>query len=72
MAGMRDKVKGSIKEATGILIADKALEREGKVDKVVGEVKETVGKVVDKVRAAITPTKDSASRRAKKAAKSLR
>ncbi len=72
MAGTRDKMKGSIKEATGILIADKALEREGKVDKAVGEMKDTVGKVLDKVRAAIIPTKDSVSRRAKKAAKSLR
>lgn len=71
MAGKRDKVKGTVKEATGILIGDKALEREGKLDKAVGGVKETVGKIVDKVRAAVTP-KPSLKQRAQKAAKSLR
>lgn len=63
MAGKRDKLKGKVKEATGILIGDKELEREGKVDQAVGRAKEVVEKVVSKVR----DVKD----RAKKAAKSL-
>jgi uncharacterized protein YjbJ (UPF0337 family) len=71
MAGTRDTVKGKLKQATGILIGDKKLEREGKLDEAVGTVKDTVGKVVDKVRDAVTPGKPSLKRRAKRAAKSL-
>ena len=71
MAGTRDTVKGKIKQATGILIGDKKLEREGKVDEAVGTVKDSVSKVVDKLRDAVTPGKPSLARRAKRAAKSL-
>ncbi len=71
MAGTRDTVKGKIKQATGILTGDKALEREGRVDEAVGKVKGSVGKVVDKLRAAVTPRKPSLKQRAKRAAKSL-
>jgi len=65
MAGTRDAVKGKIKEATGILIGDKELEREGKIDKAVGAVKGTVAKVVDKLRDAVVPARRPAKRRAK-------
>jgi uncharacterized protein YjbJ (UPF0337 family) len=71
MAGRRDKLKGTVKEATGILIGDKALEREGKFDKAVGSVKEAAEKIVNKVRDAVTP-KRTLKQRAQKAAKSLR
>ena len=66
MAGTRDRVKGKIKEATGILIGDKQLEREGKVDKAVGDVKGAVAKVVDTVRNAVAPANALGKRRAKK------
>ena len=72
MAGTRDTLKGKIKEATGILIGDKALEREGKIDKVVGAVKSKVETVVDKLRDAVVPKEISTKRRVTKAAKSLR
>ncbi len=71
MAGTGDKLKGKVKQATGILIGDKQLEREGKLDKAVGTVKETVSKVVDTVRDAVTPGKPPLTKRAKRAAKSL-
>ena len=72
MAGTRDTLKGKIKEATGILIGDKALEREGKIDKVVGAVKSKVETVVDKLRDAVVPKEISTKRRVTQAAKSLR
>ena len=65
MAGTRDTLKGKIKEATGILIGDKALEREGKVDKAVGAVKRAVAKAVDRVRTAVAPGRTPGKRRAK-------
>jgi uncharacterized protein YjbJ (UPF0337 family) len=55
MAGERDKLKGKVKEATGVLIGDKALEREGKVDQATGAVKGAIEKVVNKVRNAVVP-----------------
>ena len=55
MAGERDKLKGKVKEATGVLIGDKALEREGKVDQATGTVKGAIEKVVNKVRDAVVP-----------------
>ena len=38
----KDEVKGRAKQATGVLTGDKDLEREGKVDRVAGAVKEKV------------------------------
>lgn len=67
MAGTRDTVKGKIKQATGILIGDKQLEREGKIDSAVGAVKRSVTKVADQVREAVTPAKPSLKQRAKRA-----
>ena len=63
-SGKTDQVKGRVKEAAGVLTGDKQLEREGKLDRAAGNVKEkageladdvktTMGKVVDKVKAAI-------------------
>ena len=65
MAGTGDRVKGKLKEATGILIGDKKLEREGKVDNAVGEVKGAVAKVVDKVRDVVAPA-NTLGKRSKK------
>ncbi len=65
MSGKGDKVKGRIKEATGVLIGDKELEREGKIDTAVGKVKDTVEKVVEKVRGAVDSARDAVKRPAK-------
>lgn len=64
MGGKMDQAKGRTKEAVGVLVGDKELEREGKVQRVAGDIKEkaseiaddvkkTAGKVVDKVKEAI-------------------
>jgi uncharacterized protein YjbJ (UPF0337 family) len=40
MAGEKDKMKGSVKEAAGKLTGDERTEAEGKTDKAKGEVKD--------------------------------
>jgi uncharacterized protein YjbJ (UPF0337 family) len=50
MSGKSDRAKGKLKEATGVLTNDKRLEREGKLDRAAGEVKEKMEEVVDKVK----------------------
>lgn len=49
MSDKIDKAKGRIKEAAGDLTGDKDLEREGKVDRASGAVKEKVDQAKDKV-----------------------
>jgi uncharacterized protein YjbJ (UPF0337 family) len=64
MGGKIDQATGRTKEAVGVLVGDKDLEREGKVQRAAGDIKEkakeiaddvkkTTEKVVDKVKAAI-------------------
>lgn len=53
MGGKTDVVKGRIKEAAGALIGNDKLREEGKTDQAVGEVKQTVQKVADKVKTAV-------------------
>ena len=48
-----DQAKGKAKEAAGDVTGNKDLEREGKTDRVAGEVKEKVGDAVDKVKDAV-------------------
>jgi uncharacterized protein YjbJ (UPF0337 family) len=51
MAGENmDKLKGHTKEAAGDLTGNEDLEREGKVDKGAGKIKEAVGDAADKVK----------------------
>ena len=50
MSGKTDKVKGRIKEAAGALTGNDKLREEGRTDQAVGEVKEAVQKVADKVK----------------------
>ena len=50
MSGKTDEAKGRVKEAAGALTGDKKLKREGKADQAVGKVKQTVEKVIDKVK----------------------
>ena len=50
MSGTADEIKGRIKEAAGAILDDNELRREGKIDQAAGKVKQTVEKVVDKVK----------------------
>lgn len=65
MGGKIDQAKGRAKQATGVLVGDEDLEREGKVQRVAGNIKEKASeiagdvkkaaeKVVDKVRSKTT------------------
>jgi uncharacterized protein YjbJ (UPF0337 family) len=49
-SGKLDEAKGRLKEAAGALTGNKKLKREGKADRVAGEIKRKVGKAVDKVK----------------------
>ena len=50
MGSTTDKIKGRVKEAVGVITDNDRLKREGRTDQVVGEAKETVEKVQDKVK----------------------
>ena len=50
MSGRTDQVKGRVKEAAGVLVGDKKLEREGKVDRAAGNIKEKAANVADRVK----------------------
>lgn len=50
MSGKTDKLKGRIKEAAGALTGNDKLRDEGKADQAVGEAKEVIQKVADKVK----------------------
>lgn len=49
MSGKLDKAKGHVKEAVGKAIGDKHLEREGRRDRAVGEVKDRASKLKRRV-----------------------
>jgi len=53
MSGKTDQIKGKAKQAAGVLTGDKRLEREGKLDRATGSIKEKAEGIVDKVRSAI-------------------
>lgn len=66
MAGKTDKAKGRVKEAAGALSGKKSLKREGKIDQIVGSVKEAVSTAVDTVRDVIVgPATKKVARRAR-------
>jgi uncharacterized protein YjbJ (UPF0337 family) len=67
MAGKTDKAKGRVKEAAGALTGDRSLKREGKVDQIVGGVKDAVSGVVDSVRNAVTGGARDTKRAARRA-----
>jgi len=56
MSGTADKVKGRVKEATGAIVNDKSLKREGKLDQLVGRVKDALDGAVDTVRDKLAET----------------
>ena len=53
MSGRTDRIKGRAKQAAGVLIGNKSLEHEGRVDRAGGAIKETAEVVVDRVKSAI-------------------
>ncbi len=53
MSGKTDQIKGKAKQAAGVLTGNKRLEREGKLDRTVGGIKEKAAGAVDKVRSAM-------------------
>lgn len=50
MSGKKDQFKGRVKEAAGVLTGDKRLEREGKVDRAAGSIKEKADEVAHTVK----------------------
>ena len=48
-----DEIKGRAKEAVGSITDDDELENEGKMDRMVGDAKDVVDSVADKVRSAL-------------------
>ena len=53
MNGTKDKVKGRVEEAAGVLTNDQKLKNRGKVDQASGKVKDVIGKTIDKAVAAV-------------------
>jgi uncharacterized protein YjbJ (UPF0337 family) len=49
-SGSTDKAKGRVKEAGGALTGDRALKREGKVDRAGGGAKRGIDRVADGIR----------------------
>ena len=65
MSGKTDVVKGRIKEAAGALTGNEKLRAEGQADQAVGEVKEAVKKVADKIQAGTAEMVDKAKKATK-------
>ncbi len=53
MSGTTDKVKGRVEEAAGVLTNDRKLKNRGKMDQAAGNVKDAIGKTIDKAIAAV-------------------
>ena len=49
--GTADEVKGRVKEAAGALAGNEELKREGRIDQLVGKVKQMINELVDKAKA---------------------
>ena len=49
--GTADEVKGRVKEAAGALAGNEELKREGRIDQLVGKVKQMINQLVDKAKA---------------------
>jgi uncharacterized protein YjbJ (UPF0337 family) len=59
MGSTTDKIKGRVKEAVGVITDNDRLKREGQTDQVVGEVKEAAEKVKDTVERVVEKVKDA-------------
>lgn len=62
MGAQSDKVKGRVKEATGILTGNDDLEAEGRTDRLTGEADEKIAEAKDKVAEVIRKTKKAVRR----------
>lgn len=60
--GKAENLKGRVKEATGILIDDENLEKEGSRERTEGEARETLGKARRKVGEALEDLGDKIKR----------
>ena len=58
LSGLGDKVSGNVKEGVGKVTGDKQTEGEGKAEKVVGDIKEGVADLKDKVSDAVKKVTD--------------
>jgi uncharacterized protein YjbJ (UPF0337 family) len=58
MSGSADEAKGRVKEAVGALTDDDDLEREGKLDRATGKVKDKVDEATGKVKDGLDEVKD--------------
>ena len=61
MGSTTDKIKGRVKEAVGVITDNDRLKREGQTDQVVGEVKEAAEKVKDTVARVVEKVKDASA-----------
>lgn len=59
MGSTTDKIKGRVKEAVGVITDNDRLKREGQTDQAVGEVKEAAEKVKDTVKRVVEKIKDA-------------
>jgi uncharacterized protein YjbJ (UPF0337 family) len=57
MNGTTDRVKGRIEEAVGVLTNDRKLKNRGKIDQAAGDVKDVIGKTIDKAVSAVNRDK---------------
>lgn len=58
MSGEKDQIQGRVKQATGELLDDDEMRREGERDEAAGKVKDKVDKAKDHVKDAIDNVKD--------------
>ena len=58
MGGKMDQATGRTKEAVGVLVGDKDLEREGKVQRAAGDIKEKAEEIADEVKKAAAKVVD--------------
>lgn len=57
MNGTTDKIKGRVEEAAGALTNDRKLKNRGKMDQAAGNVKDAIGKTIDKAVSAVNRDK---------------
>lgn len=67
MGKTTDQIKGRIKEAAGALTNDRDLKRDGKKDRLAGEVKEKLDQAKDKVEDVVDAAKDKVNQAKDKA-----
>jgi uncharacterized protein YjbJ (UPF0337 family) len=59
MGSTTDKIKGRIKEAVGVITDNDRLKSEGQTEQAVGEVKEVAEKVKDTVKRVVEKVRDA-------------